>query len=234
LRRGNAANDRIANPVASISPLEAVFAQIYRDNVWQNAESRSGHGSTIERTVIVREALAALIDELGIRTLLDAPCGDFNWLKEVPLPNTHYLGVDVVPEMIERNRRLYGNERREFRVLDITADPLPAVDLLFCRDGLVHLSNADAQMALAAFRRSASRYLLATTFTQRTANDDIPTGHWRPINLEQAPFLLPPPVRALSDGCPIPEYADKALGLWRIEHIPDLRYQCAPIGDSRP
>jgi len=219
-RRKDSAQQSIAPPAAMVSPLQAAFTQIYRDNAWQNSESRSGHGSTVERTTIIRSELAALVEEFGIRSLLDAPSGDFNWMKEVPLPNTHYLGVDVVPEMIERNRQLYGNQRREFRVLDITVDPVPAVDLIFCRDGLVHLSNADALKALAAFRCSGSQFLLATTFTNRTGNDDIPTGYWRPLNLERAPYSLPAPLWVLSDGCPLPDYADKALGLWRIEQIP--------------
>src|SRR5262249_46825833 len=142
---------------------EAVFTAIYRDNTWQNAESRSGHGSTVARTTAVRQALLALVEELGVQSLLDAPCGDFNWMKEIPLSGVAYIGVDVVPEMIERNRRLYGKGGRRFVVADIAADPLARADLIFCRDGLVHLSNADALRALDRFHRSGARYLLATT-----------------------------------------------------------------------
>src|SRR6266704_119458 len=89
LRRGkDSAQQSIAPPAAMVSPLQAAFTQIYRDNAWQNAESRSGHGSTVERTALIRYVLAALVEEFGIRSLLDAPCGDFNWMKEVPLPNS--------------------------------------------------------------------------------------------------------------------------------------------------
>jgi SAM-dependent methyltransferase len=202
------------------SPRQAVFTTIYHDNGWQNAESRSGRGSTVARTASLRPALLALLEEFGVRSLLDAPCGDFNWMKEIPLEGIEYVGVDVVAELIERNRRLFGRRGRQFLVADVVAHPLPAADLILCRDGLVHLPDGDALRALDHFRRSTARYLLATTFPGQPANSDIAAGHWRPMNLEKAPFNLPPPLRLVSDGCPIPGYTDKALGLWELTQIP--------------
>ncbi len=193
-----------------------VFTAIYRSNAWQNSESRSGPGSTVVRCEPVRQALRTLIDELGVRTLLDAPCGDFNWMKEFALDDTAYLGVDIVPELIERNQRCYSKARCQFRCLNITTGPLPRADLLFCRDGLVHLSNDDVLRALDVFRRSGSRYLAATTFPAQPANAAIVTGAWWPLNLEKAPFHLPEPLQLFSDGCSLPGYTDKALGVWRL------------------
>ena len=194
-----------------------VFTHIYRTNAWQSAESRSGPGSTLQRCRPVIRALVDLLQALSIRSLLDAPCGDFNWMKEVPLGNVSYLGIDVVPELIERNRSLYAG--REFRCLDMTRGPLPRADMIFCRDGLVHLSFEDVHKALAVFKQSGSRYLVATTFPARSANGDIITGDWRPLNLELAPFHLPPPLRLVNDGCLIPEYTDKALAVWQLDQI---------------
>lgn len=200
--------------------MSQIFTAIYHENRWQNDESRSGPGSTIARCVPVIEALLGLIEEFSVRTLLDAPCGDFNWMKEVPLPKTRYIGVDVVAEMVEKNQRLYGGDRREFQQADITVGPLPCVDMIFCRDALVHLCAADVFKALAVFKRSGSRYLVATTFPAQTSNMEIATGHWRPINLVQAPFDLPPPVRIVSDGCRHPGFTDKALGVWQLQELP--------------
>jgi hypothetical protein len=91
--------------------------------------------------------------------------------------------------------------------------------LIFCRDALVHFSAADVRKALRAFRRSGSSFLAATTFPSRAANADIATGGWRPLNLQQPPFCLPPPLHLLSDGCPIPGYTDKAIGVWDLNRI---------------
>jgi SAM-dependent methyltransferase len=197
-----------------------IFTTIYQTNAWLNDETCSGPGSTVARCQPVIRALTDLIDAFGVKSLLDAPCGDFNWMKEVPLSNVKYIGVDVVPEMIDRNQKLYGNSRREFRCLDITRGPLPRVDMIFCRDCLVHLSHANVFKALATFKRSGSRLLVATTFTARTTNEDITTGGWQAFNLERAPFFLPAPLRVVSDGCPDPNYLDKTLGVWRIEQLP--------------
>jgi hypothetical protein len=102
--------------------------------------------------------------------------------------------------------------------MDLTAGPLPDADLLFCRDCMVHLSNDDVLKALGTIRRSGIRYLLATTFTECDTNEDIVTGDWRIINLEKAPFNLPPPLTIVNEHCTEGggTYADKSLGLWRV------------------
>jgi len=98
--------------------------------------------------------------------------------------------------------------------------PLPAADMLLCRDCLVHLSNAHIRRALANIRASDTTYLLTTTFTDRDRNQDIPTGSWRPINLLLPPYNFPEPLRLIDERCPDPTYADKHLGLWRVADIP--------------
>ena len=58
------------------------------------------------------------VDDFGVwargapASLLDAPCGDFNWMRHVPLGGVSYTGADVVPELIARNRRDYGRDGR--------------------------------------------------------------------------------------------------------------------------
>lgn len=197
------------------------FASIYRDNTWGDNDSVSGTGSNLHETEAVRDALPKLLAELGCRSLLDAPCGDFYWMKLVPLA-ADYTGADIVPDLVRRNQEKYGASNRRFVHLDLAKDPLPKVDLVLCRDCLVHLSYADIRRVLANLKQSGSKYLLTTTFPQKR-NTDIITGSWRPLNLEQAPFALPPPIRLLNERCPQAEFADKSLGLWRISELPDLR-----------
>lgn len=201
---------------------EQVFSGIHRENAWAGDESISGPGSSREATATVRRELPALLGELGMRTLLDAPCGDFHWLAEVDLPVERYLGVDVVAAVIAANRERYGSERRAFAHLDLLRDPLPPADLILCRDCLVHFSFRDIERALAAFRRSGAAYLLTTTFPRLETNRDIVTGEWRPLNLEISPFRLSPPLRLVDEGY-LGEggrYADKSLGLWRLADLP--------------
>jgi hypothetical protein len=197
------------------------FAHIYRTNLWGGDSSRSGQGSDGGQTIEVAAALRRIVKAYGIRVLLDLPCGDFNWMKNAGLAPGKYVGGDIVPELIARNTELHGGDEREFVVLDITADPLPAADLLLCRDCLVHFSNVDVMRALDNVRKSRIRYLLATTFTGCGRNVDIVTGDWRIMNLTAPPFSLPPPLELVNEHCTEGggTYADKCLGLWQTADL---------------
>src|SRR5262249_31961817 len=158
---------------------------------------------------------------------------DLDWMQHVDLGSARYIGADMVESMIAANRQRFASPAREFRVLDITADPLPRVDLIFCRDCLVHLSNRLVHKALARIVESRSTYLLTTTFPARKRNYNIPTGKWRPLNLCAAPFDLPSPMLVVQEGDSDATYGDTSLGLWRIsdlaEHLSPRRTTSATI-----
>ena len=197
---------------------EAVFTRIYRGSEWLSDESRSGPGSELERTAGLRRELPELLGELGIDVLLDAGCGDFRWLAETELPVSEYTGVEVVPELAAELERRYAQPGRRFIKADITSDELPPADLVLCRDVLVHFPDEDVDRALANFRSTGARWLLATTFTARPTNESIELGAWRTLNLEAPPFSLPPPERMLLD-IPVVDRElalDKRLALWAL------------------
>ena len=174
---------RVRAVLAPRRHMRAAFTELYERRGWLEPETVSGRGSTLERTRGVRGALPVLMRELGVRSVLDAGCGDFHWFREMELPLERYVGVEVVEALAERNRVSFGGAGRDFVSLDITRDPLPRVDLVVCRDVLVHLKNRHILAALANFRRSGSRYLLATTFPGATSNVDGPLGGGgRPIS----------------------------------------------------
>jgi hypothetical protein len=201
-------------------PLAGRFERIFATNLW-GSTSRSGIGSELASTAGLREQLPEFLRRLGIRTLLDVPCGDFSWLSTVDL-GVDYVGADIVPRILEDNARRFTGPRHRFVCLDLTTDPLPAADLVLCRDCLVHLSFRNVFSALANVRRSGARYLLTTTFLEHEVNVDIEDGDWRLLNLERPPFSLPPPDGVLVEGCTEGDgaYADKALGLWRVDRLP--------------
>jgi hypothetical protein len=59
------------------------FIDIYHQNIFGGIESRSGNGSTLVQTAVIRDEIPLLFKELNIKSVLDAPCGDFNWMKEI-------------------------------------------------------------------------------------------------------------------------------------------------------
>ena len=193
---------------------QRTFTEIYRDNLWGSEESVSGIGSTLELSAALSEQLPGILTELKAEVLLDAGCGDFNWLRTVDLGGVRYIGIDVVEDLIGRNAQLYGSAERRFIVADITRDRLPAADVVLCRHCLIHLPNRQIKLALRNLGATGAAYLLATSSPNVTFNRDIWPGSFRPINLTLAPFNLPPPVRLLNDSRPNAEQPE--LGLWRF------------------
>lgn len=177
----------------------SVFDDIHENNTWKSTLSVSGPGSELAETEEVRSLIPHLLSSLNIQSLLDVPCGDFSWMREVNFGNTSYIGGDVVKHLIESNTALYGNDRRQFRVLNLIKDQLPAADLIFCRDCLIHLSFDDAIAALDNIRASGATYLLITTDPSVRANRPIHSGEYRAINLELPPFRLKHPLAIYRD-----------------------------------
>lgn len=197
---------------------EKAFIKIYRENKWRDKDSRSGPGSNLIHTEAVRKALPLLLEELNCKSLLDIPCGDFFWMKMIDM-NIEYIGGDIIADLIENNRRQYASDNRKFLVLNLIRDSLPKADLILCRDCLAHLSYSDIFRALRNIRYSGSIYLLTTTYIERERNENLPTGRWRPINLQRSPFNFPAPTRLIDERCPANDYRDKTLGLWKIEDL---------------
>jgi hypothetical protein len=146
-------------------------------------------------------------------------------MATIDLGAVNYIGADFIPELIDANQQRLARSRREFRVLDLLSSPLPAADLVLCRDCLVHLSFADIARAIANLRGSGITYLLTTTFPEQSVNEDIRTGDWRPLNLQNAPFHWPSARELLNEACTEANglFADKSLGLWRLDAVPALR-----------
>lgn len=211
--------NRMADPEVG-----TVFREICRTNHWASSESVSGPGSTLVATEVLRSRLPALLQQLDVQTLLDLPCGDFHWMRHVPMPSIRYIGGDVVPELIDRLQQTAAAPHRSFQLLDLTTDELPAADLILCRDCLVHLSTARVLASLRNVCRIAgARYLLTTHFPDVTDNDEIRTGEWRPLNLVRPPFALPEPELLIDerpDGLD-PRLGRKCSALWRLDAVRD-------------
>lgn len=198
---------------------EQIFSTYARTNKWGDEASLSGKGSNLEATAELRRILPDLLRNLGATSLLDVPCGDFFWMAHVDLEGIDYTGGDIVPELIESNRARHSRPGRRFEVIDLIRGPVPAADVIFVRDCLVHLSNAHVEAALHNIAVSGGKWLLTTTFPQSGRNDDIATGQWRAVDLTRAPFSLPAPERLVAEGQAFSkgQAEDKMLGLWSID-----------------
>lgn len=196
-----------------------VFKEKALTNEWGGGESLSGHGSDYKSTEALRLFLPRIFADLNIQSLLDAPCGDFYWMNFTDLNIQEYIGVDIVSELTSQNRDKYGANNRQFLTLDITSDDLPKVDLILCRDCLVHLSFKQIREAVKNFKKSGSTYLLTTTYPNLVqVNKNIVTGDWRPVDLQKPPFNFPEPIQLINENC-VTDLKEKSLGLWKISDI---------------
>jgi hypothetical protein len=218
--------------LAQKSELKNLFTQIYDQDIWawgQN-ESKSGEGSTLKQTEFLRPKLEKLLVNLRAQSILDAPCGDFNWMKSVRLPpNCQYIGYDIVASVIHRNREKYETQKRKFFEVNICEDKIPKVDVILCRDCLVHLSFDNISKVIKSFCQSGSTYLLTTTYPNRKENrNEIYVGSptsglygWQALNLESDPFNFPKPLLYINEQCSEEKgnYNDKCLGLWKLSDL---------------
>jgi hypothetical protein len=199
---------------------EDLFTTYYHKNQWSDPESVSGPGSTAAYTENIRRELPALLTQLNVQRMLDAPCGDYNWFRLID--RTHgpdYTGGDIVLPMVIANEKSYGDSRTRFVKFDITMDELPDVDLWFCRDCLFHLSEEMVFQALENFSRSQVNWLLTSTHPRAQFNSDITTGSFRLINLELPPYNLPPPEASIEDW--IEPHPYRHLALWSRQSVID-------------
>jgi hypothetical protein len=193
-----------------------IFSEIYLNNLWGSLESYSGPGSTLSYTNSIRLEILNIIEKYNIKTMLDAPCGDMNWIEDISLRVNKYIGADIVVELVNENKKKFANEKRDFIQLDIVSGSLPTVDLIFCRHCFQHLSINDCILALSNFIDSNSKYILLTTYPFTKENMNTYQGGFSPYNLCIAPFNLPEPIEIFLDGN---DTTNAHLGMWRIDKI---------------
>lgn len=196
--------------------------KIYERNKASKMESVSGTGSTLQVTKPFRTWLGDIIQKYEIRSILDVPCGDWNWMQHVDLSGVDYLGYDIVPEIIEGNRQFeshtHGYNSVNFEVADIIhKTDLGRFDLIICRDFLFHLTIEQAQQVLENFEDSGSNYLISTTFdngknVDLTDKQRVDGWGWRPIDLHVEPFYFDEGLDAIQE----PEMGARYQKLWKL------------------
>ena len=155
-------------------PTKDAMKQVYEKNLWGggDADFYSGAGSHYPELVqpyveAVRSFLQSFDEPLVV---CDLGCGDFNIGKELVTHTKRYLAVDIVEDLIERNKKLFKAENLEFLCLDIAKDDWPSGDCVILRQVLQHLSNAEIRRIVD--KLSDFRYLILT--------EHIPEGEFEP------------------------------------------------------
>lgn len=199
-------------------------ADALRELPWGMLQSKSGGGSSEAATSGLRCALPRIIRLFGIHSIVDVPCGDFNYMRQVlssPVLAGHrlsYTGMDIVQPLVDGLQRAFGtpndgmtSRKVRFQRFDLSLQQLWPADLVVMRDVLFHFSKERILEVLARVNASGSRYFLSTYFpnSNNTQLGDLHKkygdggGHYSfwPVDLVHAPFSLGPPLLTIGrDG----------------------------------
>lgn len=135
-----------------LSPRQA-FAEVYQKGLWgvrDGGLGSSGGGSHDSENVDPYvTAITEFVERLsGPITLVDLGCGDLAVGRRlIPLVD-HYVGCDVVPDLIVEHRRNYARPDASFECIDIVRDELPRGEVATIRQVFQHLSNEQIRAVL--------------------------------------------------------------------------------------
>jgi hypothetical protein len=183
-------------------------SDFYSDAAWppKKRGSASGPGSDLGyATQVSMQVLQGAIRRYNIRTMIDVPCGDANWIFDSLETDTMelYIGLDIVKRLVEVNAaRLAHHSNKIFRHWDGAKCPFPkivqgtverAVDLVHARDVLQHLPLPQGIQFLCHVFQSGARVFVTTSFLGSKTNKAIHEGDFFHNDLTGAPFNLPAP-----------------------------------------
>jgi len=125
-----------------------IFSTIYKDRLWNpndKTDFNSGPGSHDGK--IINPYINCIINffksQNEVSSVLDLGCGDFYIGSKLYKYVEKYIGIDVVDELINRNKELYLSKNTHFSCLDIVKDNLPDGDCVLLREVLQHLTNEE-------------------------------------------------------------------------------------------
>lgn len=144
---------------------QQVFSDIYREQKWGSSDRPfcSGSGTASSQIVdLYVEAVTRLVAEqqLATCTAVDLGCGDFAVGSRLAPLFAHYVGVDIVPELVNYLANEYGHASLRFVHANLVEDELPDGDVAFLRQVLQHLSNVQISAILAKLTKY--RYVIIT------------------------------------------------------------------------
>jgi len=108
----------------------AEVSEIYASGAWgPNPDFDSGSGSRGAAAEAYQALARELIEETGARRAVDIGCGEFRVASGFVDSLESYVGVDVVPRLIDRNTAKFGRPGVRFILLDESISDLPHGDI---------------------------------------------------------------------------------------------------------
>lgn len=179
--------------------MKSKFTETFMLNKWHmgQEETRSGLGSTLFYSKNFSNNLVEIIKKFEIKKIFDCSYGDWNWMRYVSANFEHYIGNDIVEEIVEANKKAYGSEKINFICRDMLSSlkelEYKEFDIVICRHTFEHLPNYYILDVIREISR-VSKYALLTSTIPGDSNVNVNTDiyvdgfSYRCINLLDHPF----------------------------------------------
>lgn len=173
--------------------VQSHFEDVYRRNRWKHG---SGGGSLPSNTTEYRSLLQQLLTTLRPAHVLDLGCGDWQFSKLVDWGDATYLGIDVVPDVVASNNKLFSNPKTSFLWGDLLSCDLPRADLVVVKDVLQHLQQEQIDKILSRISELTPNHVLITNSivsykgSAKPFVDIVVAGEFRSLDVRLPPFNL--------------------------------------------
>ena len=169
----------------SLQRLKERFSAIYDRSEWG---FQSGVGALPANNTEYLAFLHNFLYRNQVNSVVDFGCGDWQFSRFIDWNGINYLGIDIVSGVVERNRRIFGQEHIAFDLFQ-SLEALPRADLLVCKDVFQHLPNSMVQQYLDDFKRKFKFMLITNDIgPPGYLNADIEPGGWRTLQFDCPPF----------------------------------------------
>lgn len=189
------------------------FEEIYKNNFWNNRESLSGDGSTVEINKYRNLFLSEFINENNIQEAYDI-CGDCNWqygfVEKVKVENFKYFGFDISKIALEKAK-----EKNKGNTLNFYNEPVdlcnhilkctnPSRSLIIVKEVIQHLPLDLGIKMLKNIKESGIKYIAITNhdcniFNVKYNINISKCGEFYPNNMFLKPFNFINPIKDISD-----------------------------------
>jgi SAM-dependent methyltransferase len=183
--------------------MELVFSRIFRDHSWGGV-SRSGPGSDLIQLETYLAILQACLRRPDVNRVVDVGCGDWTASSVIDWSGIDYLGIEIVPELVQLLTDKYANEQIGFQSADALETKGLSADLCIVKEVLQHWSNDSVHRFLAMLKNFKFALITndqlcqvwdenetcCTLIEQAELNADIENGAYRPLDIRKPPFNI--------------------------------------------
>ena len=165
--------------------MKKIFTEIYDLEKWGKGKG-SGAGSSFKFNKEYIEFIEHFLIDMGIESVIDYGCGDWQFSQHINWGDTKYLGLDIVDSVIEKNKEQFPN-------YDFVSDTnvfkyLEGKDLIIIKDVIMHWTDDVIIEFLDKLMTYDIQILLVNASNQKSKRRIRGIGGFSPLSNNQYPL----------------------------------------------